>query len=79
MKKHKIELSPYTCLSLLKFLREFINDDKTNKKCLEFQAIHESVTEFENEVYKMTESMVDEGIHESRVNDLIGKHPKPYL
>lgn len=72
--KVKIELTPYNALAILSFMREYINDE--NKHDPELKAIHESVDEFTKQIYtKMTMSQLNAGIFESKVNDMIGKHP----
>lgn len=69
-----IKLKPYTTLAILKFLREYINDD--TKGDARFAAINEAVDEYENQVYSnINDEQIEQGIFESRVNDLIGKHP----
>lgn len=72
--KVKIELRPYTALAILKFCREFINDD--NKDDSRFTAIHESVKEYEDEIYKrVTPAQLEDAILENRVNDVAKRHP----
>lgn len=74
IEKVKIELTPYNSLAILKFCREFINDE--NKDDYIFQPIHEAVNEFEQQVYKkMSPTQLDQAIHENSVNKLIGKFP----
>lgn len=73
--KVKIELTPYQALSILSFLREFINEE--NEEVHEFKAIHECVTAFENQVYqKVTDEMIEDAIAENEVNILIKKVPQ---
>ena len=49
-RKVKIELRPYDALSILKFLREYINDE--NRNITQLAAIHETVDAYEKEIYK---------------------------
>ena len=72
--KVKIELTPYNALAILAFLREYINDE--NKHDSRFAAIHESVDEYAKEIFtKANNEQISAGIFESKVNDLLGRHP----
>lgn len=69
-----IELTPYNALGILKFCREFINDD--NKDDYRFKAIHDAVAEFEEQIYKnVSINQLEDAIAENEVNYLIGKWP----
>lgn len=71
----KIELSPYAALAILRFLREFINDDV--KDDYQFRAIYEAVEEFNDQIYQnVTTAHLDEALAVNAVNKLIGKIPK---
>ena len=73
--KVKIELTPYNALSIWSFLQEYINDDNSDEP--EFKAIHEAIKEYKNSVVaNMTEEQFNDGSHENKVNQLIGKSPK---
>ena len=73
--KVKLELRPYTALTILSFLREYINDENINNSRL--AAIHESVKEYEDEIYKkISPQELEDAILENRVNDLAGRHPE---
>lgn len=73
-KKVKLELRPYDALGILRFCREFINDDNKNDK--RFTAIHESVKSFEDEIYKkINTDQLEDAILECKVNDLTDRHP----
>ena len=73
--KVKIELTPYNAMSILAFLREWVNDDV--KGDYEFKAICEAVDQYEKEVAsKMTDEQFDDMHRENVVNQLIGKSPK---
>jgi lipoate-protein ligase A len=77
MKKVNLELRPYTALAIVKFCREFINDE--NKRDKRFAAIHESVQEYEDEVYKkISMNQLEDAILECMVNDLTERHPPKY-
>ena len=70
-----IELTPYDALAILKFCREFINDD--TKGDYRFKAIEDAVNEYEKQIYKKVSSeQLDDAIAENQVNRLIGKWPK---
>ena len=70
-----IELTPYDALAILKFFREFINDD--TKGDYRFKAIEDAVNEYEKQIYKNVSSeQLDDAIAENQVNRLIGKWPK---
>jgi hypothetical protein len=72
--KVKIELTPYNALSILSFLREFVNDDNVNEPA--FKAIHEAVDEYNVSLIKhITPEQVNDGQQENQVNQLIGKSP----
>ena len=72
--KLKIELSPYNAFSILAFCREYFND--SNKDRPEFKAIHEALSEFENELNdKATQDEMNDALAENQVNQLIGKSP----
>lgn len=73
--KVNIELRPYNALEILRFCREWINDDTPND--YHFTAIKEAVQELEDEVYKkLTNEHLDEIDSENAVNKLIGKSPQ---
>ena len=73
--KVKLELRPYTALTILSFCREYINDENINDSRL--TAIHESVKEYEDEIYKkISPQELEDAILENRVNDLTGRHPE---
>lgn len=70
----KIEISPYTAISLVGFLREFVKDDENVPYHL--RAITDCVNEFEAQVRSnITPEELEEAISEMKVNDLIGKTP----
>ena len=71
MNKVKLELSPYNATAILKFCREYINDDV--KDDYRFKAICDAVNEFEKEIYKMSLDQLDDAIQENEVNKIIGK------
>ena len=73
--KVKLELRPYTALAILVFCKEFINDENIDDERL--VAIHESVKEYEDEIYKkISPQELEDAILENRVNDLAGRHPE---
>ena len=73
--KVKLELRPYTALTILSFCREYINDENINDSRL--TAIHESVKEYEDEIYKkISPQELEDAILENKVNDLTGRHPE---
>lgn len=73
-KKVTIELTPYDALAILKFCREFVNDDTKGDR--RFKAIQDAVDEYENEIYKkLSIEQLDDAIAENEVNFLIGKWP----
>lgn len=71
----KIELTPYNACALKNFLREFINKKTETHKSL--TAISKAVDQFEKEILdKITPEQIDEALHESNVNELLGYEPK---
>jgi hypothetical protein len=61
-KKIKIELSPYNALEILKFCREFINDE--NKGVPGLKGIHEAIGEYERQVYvNISEEQLEDAIN----------------
>jgi NH3-dependent NAD+ synthetase len=72
--KVKLELTPYNAMAILKFCREFINDET---KCdYRYKAIQDAVDEYEQQIYdKVSEEQLDDAIAENEVNHLIGKWP----
>lgn len=72
--KVPIELTPYNALVIVKFLREWVNDDNNNDPI--FRAIHEAVRQFEDQVFNnMNHEQLEDGKAENQVNQLIGKSP----
>jgi hypothetical protein len=70
----KIELSPYNALTLLSFMREFVNESNTDDYRL--NAIHEAVNQYEKSMTKnITLDQIDDAKVENQVNQLIGKSP----
>lgn len=70
----KIELTPYAALSILSFLREYINEDTQHR--MEFQAINECVLEYEKEVFKKTDlDHLEDALVENNINKMLGKAP----
>jgi hypothetical protein len=69
-----IELSPYNALTILSFMREFVNERMPKE--YRFQAIREAVDEFE---FQLTRNITDEQhaavLEELKINKLIGKVP----
>lgn len=75
MAKVKLELEPYDAITILSFLREFINED--NADVYQFKAIHEAVESFQDELAsKLTAAQREEINAVNQVNQLIGKSPK---
>ena len=73
--KVKLELRPYDALAMLCFVKEFINEK--NKNDNRFAAIHETVDNYEKEIYKkLSSQQLEDAILENRVNDIAGRHPK---
>lgn len=73
--KVPIELRPYTAITILGFLREFVNDDLVGDYM--FQALREAVDEYEQQVSRaLTDEQLEEIRAENQVNQLIGKSPK---
>jgi hypothetical protein len=73
-KSVKIELTPYNGMTILSFLREWINDDVKHDP--QFQAIREAVDEFEASLTKnITNDQITDAVAENQVNQLIGKSP----
>ncbi len=73
--KVKLELRPYTALGILKFLREFVNDE--NRDDHRLVALHENVDEYEKEVHaKVTVEMIEDALLECKINELTGRHPE---
>lgn len=74
-RKVKIELRPYDALTILSFLREYINDE--NKNDPQFASIHETVNAYEKEIYeKVDVNMVEDAALESEVNRLTNRQPE---
>lgn len=72
--KVKLELRPYTALAILKLCREFINDENKNDPI--FSAIHESIQEYEDEIYKrISSNQVADALLESKINNIAGRQP----
>jgi hypothetical protein len=70
----KIELTPYNAISILAFLREYINDDVKHEP--QFKAISEAVDEYEKSIYRnMNMCQIVDAAAENQVNQLIGKSP----
>lgn len=75
MEKVKLELNPYNAITVLSFMREFVNED--NQDEYKFRAIHEAVQEYEEEIArKLTNEHWDEIHATNEINQLIGKSPK---
>ncbi len=73
--KVTLELKPYNAMTILRFLREFVNEDLTDD--YQFTAIREAVDEYEKQIYKkISIPMLDEVEVENEVNQLIGKSPR---
>lgn len=72
--KVPIELKPYNAISILAFMREFINDDLADD--YKFKAIREAVDELEEQLGRaLTDEQWDEIKAENEVNQVIGKSP----
>ena len=72
--KIKIELTPYNALTLLSFIREFVNEE--NEDEYQFKAIHQAADQLEQEIADaMTEEHWEEVDRENQINQLIGKSP----
>ncbi len=71
----KIELSPYNALTLLSFMREFVNDS-----CVEdyrLTSLMQAVDQYEKSMSKnITMEQIDDAKAENEVNQLIGKSPQ---
>lgn len=75
MKNVKIELTPYNAMSILAFLREFINEDNNDDP--KFKAIHDAVDQYGSQITKnISMDQLDDYNAENQVNQLIGKSPK---
>ena len=62
-------------MSILRFLREFINEDISGD--YKFKAIQDAVAEYENQIVEnITPAQLDDCEYENQVNQLIGKSPK---
>ena len=73
--KVNIELRPYDALIIMSFLREYFND--SNKNVPEFASMHETVDNYEQEIYsKISLDHLDDAILESDVNMITGRSPK---
>ena len=73
--KIKIELTPYNALSILAFLRQFVNDG--NKVEPNFKAIHDAVDQFGAQIVRnITYEQIKDYNAENQVNQLIGKSPQ---
>lgn len=74
MSKVKIELTPYNSMTIMSFLREFVNDD--TKDDYQLKAIHQAVNQYEEELHKnITNEQIEDCRAENQVNQLIGKSP----
>jgi hypothetical protein len=61
-KKVKIELSPYNALEILKFRREFINNE--NKGFPGLKGIHAAIDEYEGHIYvNVSEEQLEDAIN----------------
>jgi len=70
-----LELNPYNAITILSFLREFVNDDLADVYM--FQAIREAVNEYESELTKkLTDDQWNEINMVNQINQLIGKSPQ---
>ncbi len=70
-----LELNPYNAITILAFLRDFVNDDLADVYM--FQAIREAVNEYESELAKkLTDDQWNEINMVNQINQLIGKSPQ---
>lgn len=73
--KIKIELDPYNAISILSFIREFINEE--NEGEYKLKAIHEAVDELQDQLGRnLTEDQWNEINMVNQLNQLIGKSPE---
>ncbi len=72
--KVPLELKPYSAITILSFLREFVNEETCDE--YRFQAIKEAVDELEMQLTRhLTDEHWQEIDAENKVNELIGKVP----
>lgn len=69
-----IELTPFAALSILSFLREYVNDE--NKDVEVFSSLHKCVNEYENDVIlKLSKRQLDDALAEVAMHRLNGSCP----
>lgn len=70
-----IELRPFDAITILCFLREYINEE--NNQIPELAALHECVDAYEKQIYaKLSNEMIEEAYLENAINDAAGRQPK---
>lgn len=75
MSKVKIHLKPYTCLAIVRFCREFVNEETKGE--YQFKSIQDAVDEFEKQVLlNMSVDQLEDASVENSINKLIGKCPQ---
>lgn len=71
-------LNPYNAITILSFLREYINEETTSGR-YELTAIKEAVDQYELEFSRnVTHEQMEEIRQENAVNQLIGKSPQKH-
>lgn len=74
MENVRILLRPYTAIAIMCYLRETIND--SNRDVPMLQAIHESVDEYERQIYSnITTDQLSDAMLENEVNYLTNRQP----
>jgi hypothetical protein len=70
----KIELTPYNALTIVSFMREFVQREEDDPK---LQALCGAINQFEDQVIKnITNEQIDDCHAENQVNQLLGKSPE---
>jgi hypothetical protein len=75
MAKVRLELEPYNAISILAFMREWVNDDLDDE--YQFKAIREAVNELEVQLgINLSDEHWEEIDAVNQINQMIGKSPK---
>lgn len=69
----KIELTPYTALSILYFSKEYLD---SLIECEQTQSIRNSINEFESQIFKkISESQINESLDQIKIDEAFGFVP----
>jgi len=72
MSKVKLELTPYTAIAMLAFVREWVNEDTKNDPL--YKPIQDACDEYEKEIVeKMTPTQLEDATMQNEVDKLTGK------